>query len=505
METTTATTILQMRDISKAFPGVQALSNADLDVFEGEIHGLVGKNGAGKSTLMAVLMGLQQPDTGTICINKREFTSMSPHEALESGVAYVPQHVSMMDSLTVAENILAGEMPTNRLGFVDWDLVYKEADERLTRLGLKLDVEARVEGLGVAEQTMLAIAKALFSNARLIILDEPTAALPRADIDRLFGFVRSLKQQKVAFIYISHHMEEVFEICDRVTVMRNGRVIDTCDIKTLTMSELVRLMVGENLKDYERASTAQKEVVLRIESLTRRGHYEDVNLTLHKGEVIGISGLEGSGPSSLGMALYGLQRKGVGSIHVNGEPFTADDPQASLSQGLAYLPQDRYRFGLIGARPIRENITYTIIKSILNSLGIIDASREKKVTQQYIEDLGVVCASQEQRVGQLSGGNQQKVVFAKLAATNPSVLVLHEPTQGIDVRAKTDIYRIVDKMSAQGVGIIIISTEVRELIGVCDRILVMYEGKITREFKAGDAVTTPENILLAIEGGSAHV
>jgi ABC-type sugar transport system ATPase subunit len=450
-------------------------------------------------------MGIQQPDGGTLKINEHEFTSMTPHEALEAGVAYVPQHVSMMDSLTVAENILAGEMPVNRLGFVDWNLVYKDADERLTRLGLKLDVYGRVEGLGVAEQTMLAIAKALFSNAKLIILDEPTAALPRADIDRLFGFVRSLKQQKVAFIYISHHMEEVFEICDSVTVMRNGQVVDTREITSLNMAELVRLMVGENLKDYERDSAVQADEVMRIEGLTRRGHYEDIHLSLHKGEVVGISGLEGSGPSSLGMALYGLQRKGTGSISVNGKPFTAVDPQDALAQGLAYLPQDRYRFGLVGVRPVRENITYTIIHSLMNSLGIINSKNEQKVSQQYIDDLGVVFPSQEQRVTLLSGGNQQKVVFAKLAATHPAVLVLHEPTQGIDVRAKTDIYRIVDELSTQGVGIIIISTEVRELLGVCDRILVMYEGKITHEFKSGDELTTPENILLAIEGGSAHV
>jgi ribose transport system ATP-binding protein len=505
MEPKPSTTILKLHNISKVFPGVQALSNADLDVFEGEIHGLVGKNGAGKSTLMAILMGLQQPDSGTLTINGHEFTSMTPHEALESGVAYVPQHVSMMDNLTVAENILAGELPVNRLGFVDWKQVYADADQRLNKLGLKLDVHARVEGLGVAEQTMLAIAKSLFSHAKLIILDEPTAALPRADIDRLFGFVRSLKQQKVAFIYISHHMEEVFEICDRVTVMRNGKVVDTRDIAGLNMAELIRLMVGENLKDYERASASQPDEVLRIEGLTRRGHYENINLVLRKGEVVGISGLEGSGPSSLGMALFGLQRKGVGSISVNGKPFTAADPQEALAQGLAYLPQDRYRFGLVGARPVRENITYTIINTLMTSLGIIDSSHERKVSQQYIDDLGVVCPSQEQRVALLSGGNQQKVVFAKLAATHPSVLVLHEPTQGIDVRAKTDIYRIVDELSAQGVGIIIISTEVRELLGVCDRILVMYEGKITHEFQSGDELTTPENILLAIEGGSAHV
>jgi ribose transport system ATP-binding protein len=502
MEITASRTILQMRGISKEFPGVQALSNVNLDVSEGEIHGLVGKNGAGKSTLMAILMGLLQPDSGTLEINNSTFSSMNPHEALEAGVAYVPQHVNMMDSLTVAENILAGEMPVNKLGFVDWKAVFLDAERRLSQLGLTLDVRARVEGLGVAEQTMLAIAKALFSQAKLIILDEPTAALPRADIDRLFGFVRSLKKEKVAFIYISHHMEEVFEICDRVTVLRNGQLIATRDVSDLDMEELIQLMVGENVKDYERGSASQEGEALVIKGLTRRGHYEDINLVVHKGEVIGISGLEGSGTSRLGMALFGLERSGAGEVYVNGKLYTATTPGEALDQGVAYLPRDRYRYGLVGLRPVRENITYTIIQQLITSLGIINAPREKKVAHQFIQELGVVCPSPEQKVSLLSGGNQQKVVFAKLAATKPAVLVLHEPTQGIDVRAKTDIYRIVDDLSSQGVAILIISTEVRELLGVCDRILVMYEGRITREFCSGDEQMTPENILLAIEGNA---
>jgi ribose transport system ATP-binding protein len=295
MISTSTKTILKMNGISKEFPGVQALTGVNLEVSEGEIHGLVGKNGAGKTTLMAILMGLQQHDKGTLEINGHVFTSMNPHEALEAGVAYVPQHVNLMNALTVAENILAGEMPVNKFGFVDWKLVFEDADQRLTKLGLHLDVEALVEGLGVAEQTMLAIAKALFSDAKLIILDEPTAALPRADIDRLFGFVRSLKKERVAFIYISHHMEEVFEICDRVTILRNGRLIETCDVSSLNMAELIRLMVGENVKDFERQSCCAEDEALVIKGLTRRGHYEDINLSVKKGEVVGISGLEGSG------------------------------------------------------------------------------------------------------------------------------------------------------------------------------------------------------------------
>jgi len=493
-----------MKGISKAFPGVKALDNVDLTVYEGEIHGLVGKNGAGKSTLMAILMGLHPMDSGELKIDGRLITNITPRNALEAGIAYVPQQVRMMDSLTVAENILAGNMPVNRFGLVDWNAAYHDAEQRLRQLGLELDVRQRVEGLGVVEQTMLAIAKALFSNARLIILDEPTAALARAEIERLFGFVRSLKKMGVAFIYISHHLEEVFEICDRVTVLRNGQLVGTYDVSRLDIPHLIRLMVGEELREYERQSTRLDEVVLEVKGLTRRGHYEDVNFKIHQGEVVGLSGLAGSGAAALGRALFGLERRGIGEVWVKGKPFTARNPREALDQGLAYLPQDRYRYGLVGIRPVRENVTYTILRDLLTALRFIDIAEERSIVQRYIDALGIVCASPEQRLNLLSGGNQQKVVFAKLAATRPSVLILHEPTQGIDVRAKLDIYRIVDELASQGIGILIISSEVRELVGVCDRILVMYQGRIIAEFKAEDPQATPENILLAIEGGNAH-
>jgi len=493
-----------MKGISKAFPGVQALNNVDLTVFAGEIHGLVGKNGAGKSTLMAILMGLQPMDSGTLRIGGRQIINVTPREALEAGIAFVPQQVRMMDSLTVAENILAGNLPVNRFGLVDWEMAFKDAEERLHRLGLEMDVRQRVAGLGVVEQTMLAIAKALFGNSHLIILDEPTAALARADIERLFGFIRSLKKTGVAFIYISHHLEEVFEICDRVTVLRNGERVGTYPVNELDIPHLIRLMVGEEIREYERKSTCQEEVVLEVRDLTRRGFYEDVCFKVRKGEIVGLSGLAGSGAPAIGRALFGLERRGIGDVFVNGKPFNARNPREALDNGLAYLPQDRYRFGLVGIRPVRENVTYTIIHKLLGILRFINIPEERSVVEKYIEELGIVCDSMEKRTNLLSGGNQQKVVFAKLAATRPSVLILHEPTQGIDVRAKLDIYRIVDEMASQGIGVLIISSEVRELLGVCDRILVMYKGRISAEFYVGEEQATPENILIAIEGGNIH-
>lgn len=504
-ETIQKSPTLRVQGISKGFPGVQALLDVDLEVYPGEIHGLVGKNGAGKSTLVRVLMGLHELDSGKIEIGGRTYTSITSDEALLSGIAYVPQHVEMMDSLSVAENILAGELPKGNLGLVSWKAVYQEASDRLKNLGLDLDVKSRVEGLSVAEQAMLAIAKALFGNAKLIILDEPTAALPRADINRLFGFIRSLKEKGVSFIYISHHLEEVFEICDRVTILRDGRLVGAYDVPHLDLVQLTHLIVGENVEEYTRTPTAGDGKVLEIRGLTRRGHYENINLSVAKGEVIGISGLQGSGSESLGKGLFGLEPWGIGEVEINGKPFIAKDPKQAFDQGLAYLPQDRYRFGLIGLRPVRENVTYTVLDRLtITILRLVNITRERKLVAEYIESLGIVTPGQEQMMRLLSGGNQQKVVFAKLAATKPMVLLLHEPTQGIDVRAKQDIYRIIDDLSKQGVAILIISSEVRELIGVCDRIVVMYEGRLIREFKKGDPATTPHNILQVIEGGNEH-
>jgi ABC-type sugar transport system ATPase subunit len=504
MEAFATRPLLEMKDISKAFPGVQALSGMTLTVIPGEIHGLVGKNGAGKSTLMAILMGMIQHDTGTLVIDGEQMEAMTPSIALDAGIAYVPQRINLMSSLSVAENILSGSMPVDRLGFVQWKEAFRDAKDRLEKLGLSLDVYQRVEGLSVAEQTMLAIAKALFSNAKLIILDEPTAALPRLDIDRLFGFVRSLKNNGVAFIYISHHLEEVFEICDNVTVLRNGNLIGTYQVKDIDTAGLIHAMVGEEVKEYHRNSThiQSTEPVFELNNLARRGHYENVNLSMHKGEVVGIAGLEGCGASALAKTLFGLDRQGIGTVLVQGKKYTATNPSEAISQGFAYLPQDRYLYGLVGGRPVRENVTYTILEKLTNLFGLVNQKNERAIVAEYIKKLGVVTPSQEQEARLLSGGNQQKVVFAKLAATKPTVLLLHEPTQGIDVQAKVDIYQIVNELSAQGVAILIISSEVRELLGVCDRILVMYNGQIRKEFIVGDNASTPQNILLAIEGGN---
>lgn len=505
--------VLKMEGMCQAFPGVQALKDVDMEVYEGEVLGLVGKNGAGKSTLVRILMGLQVPDAGRITIDGKSYERMASSAALRAGVAYVPQIVNMMDSLSVAENILAGDMPVNRFGFVDWKEVYREAENRLEKLGLHLDVRKPAEGLKVAEKTMLAIAKALFGNTRLIILDECTAPLPYCDIELLFNFIKSLEGRGVAFIYISHHLEEVFEICHRVTVLRDGFMAGTCRVADLDMDKMARLIAGEDVKEYQRAASSSRDKpvlktepmpktgpVLKIEGLTRRGSYEDINLTLQEGEVVGLSGLQGCGAEDLAAGLFGMERRGVGTVTINGKPFTARSPQEAFRQGLALLPQDRSKYGMVGIRPVRENVTYPILDRIGNFLGLIRLGEEKNLVDRYIDSLGIKTPGREEIVKQLSGGNQQKVVFAKLAAAGPAVLILHEPTAGVDIRAKQDIFRIVDDLASRGSAILVISSEAREQVGLCDRVIVMYRGRMVKEFRKGDPDLTPENIVHAIEG-----
>ena len=495
--------LLDMRGISKSYPGVQALEDADFSVRRGEIHGLVGKNGAGKSTLMGVLMGIRAADSGSIAIEGEQLRQASPQTMLDAGISYVPQHINLLNTLTVAENILVGNLPKNRLGLVDWPAAYRDSQQRLSRLGLTLDARQLVEGLSVAERTMLAIAKALFNKARLIILDEPTAALSRVDIDLLFSFVRAQQAQGVAFIYISHHLEEVFEICDRVTVMRDGRIVGTRAINEIGAPDLIHMMVGGGVKEYERESSAGAEVVFEVKDLSRRGAYEHVSFSLRRGEVMGISGLQGSGVDELAQGLFGLERMGAGEVLVDGAAYRPASPKGAFDAGVAYLPQDRHRYGLAQLRSVRENVTYSVLDRLVGRLGVLMRKDEQAMTEAYIAKLGIVTPGPEQQTLLLSGGNQQKVVFAKLAATQPKVLILHEPTQGVDVQAKVDIFNIINDLSAaQGVATMIISSEVRELIGLCDRILVMYQGRVTHEFSRAAADMKPEDILLAIEGGA---
>jgi ribose transport system ATP-binding protein len=493
--------VVEMRNVVKTFPGVRALDHVDFRLRAGEIHSLVGKNGAGKSTLMNILTGIYQPDAGEIWVNDEPIETMTTALAKQVGIAYVHQHSQLIPGLSIAENIFCGNLPINGAGFVDWRRLYREAEERLTRVGLEIDPKRKVEGLSVAEQQMIEIANAMFAQARVIVLDEATAPLPKNEVNMLFDFVRRQREQGVAFTYISHYLEEVFELCDTVTVLRDGRLVGDYQISELGMPELIRFISGARFESFTREhGIPDGKPILEIKDLSRPGAYHKVNLVLHAGEVVGLTGLEGCGKAALARGLFGLEPLGEGEVLLDGEPYRADMPDHALDKGVAYLPRDRHRLGIVGIRPVLENITLPILDRLTNAMGLLRTGAERKHARHYVEMLGIATPGLRQPVEFLSGGNQQKVVFAKLAGTQPKVLLLDEPTQGVDVQAKVEIMRIVDEMSRQGVAVAFISEEIRELLDICDRVVVMYQGQVAAEFQVGDPTTSVERIMSAVEG-----
>ena len=497
--------VVEMTDIIKTFPGVRALKGVSFEVQQGEIHALVGKNGAGKSTLMNILTGLYPPDSGTIVVRGEVIEHMTTSRSQEAGIAIVAQHARFVPGLSVAENLFMGQMPTREAGFVDWRGLRRDATERLERFGLEIDVKKRMEDMTVAERQMIEISRALFADASVIILDEPTAPLPKHEVELLFDFVRRQREAGASFIYISHYLEEVFEIADRVTVLRNGAEVGTVPISELSQPDLIRMISGTTVERFEReARESVGAPVLEIRDLTRKRAYKDVDLTLHAGEVVGLTGLEGSGPGQLARGLYALEPMGDGEVILDGKPYHPDAPSHALEQGLAYLPRDRHGLGIVAIRSVRDNISMSVIGRLTRWLGMIDSGKERTLVNGFVEKLGIVTPSVRTFVESLSGGNQQKVVVAKLAATEPRVLLLDEPTQGVDVQAKVEILRIVDQLTEQGVAVAIVSDELSELIDTCDRIVVFYRGEIAREFHKGKDEMTPATILAAIEGGAGE-
>jgi len=496
--------VVELRGIGKRFPGVRALDRVDFAVRRGEIHALVGKNGAGKSTLVHILTGIVPPDEGEIRVRGELISPMTPARARQAGIVLVAQHAHAVPGLSIAENIFCGDLPTSRTGFVDWRRLYREAAERLARVGLDLDVQRTMEGLSVAERQMIEIARALFADASVVILDEPTAPLPKHEVALLFRFVRRQREAGASFVYISHYLEEVFELADRVTTLRNGRVVGSQPVGGLSQPALIRLISGQEVDRFRRSRrTDGLRPVLEIDHLSRPGQYDDLSLALSAGEVVGLTGLEGCGKGALARGLFGLEPVGAGEVRLDGRPYRAQRPGTALRRGVAYLPRDRQGLGIVASRSVRDNVTLAIVRRLANRLGFLGGGSERRVTERYVDALGIKTPSQEQPVEFLSGGNQQKVVVAKLVATRPKVLLLEEPTQGVDVQAKVEILRIVDELARDGVAVAIISDEVGELLDVCDRIVVMYRGRVVAQFRGDDPATTHERVLAAIEGGQA--
>ena len=484
--------LLEMHGICKGFPGVQALQDASLEVFPGEVHVLLGENGAGKSTLMKVLCGQYQADAGTIIFSGHAIAPQRPMEAEGHGLIIIHQELNLVPGLTVAENIFLGHEPT-RGGLIRSDVMGRVSGDLLHRLGCEVDPNTPVAELSVAEQQLVEIARALREEARLLVMDEPTAALADNEIEALFGVIRSLCREGVPVVYISHRMKEIFSIGDRVTVMRDGHTVGTRDVKGTTIGELIQMMVGRTIDEQiPKHEVHLGDPVLEVEDLAREGVLEPVSLEIRAGEILGVAGLMGSGRTELARAIFGADRADGGCVRVGGKTLVHRTPGESIAAGLGFLTEDRKQQGLVLQLSVRENITLTSLDEI-SVFGALDLSREREQAQNMVDRLTIRTPSLDQITVDLSGGNQQKVVLARWIAARCRVLLFDEPTRGIDVGAKVEIYELIGELVEQGVAILLISSEMSELIGLADRVAVMHEGALQGVLPRAEA--TQERIM----------
>ena len=492
MTAITQDTILEMRNISKAFAGVQALKDVSFRCVRGTVHALVGENGAGKSTLMKILAGAYAPDSGEIILKGKHFQHLRTREAIDAGIAIVYQELNLLPHLTVAENIYLGREPANRWGLIDTRRMYEDAATLLQRLGVVMDARSYVGELTVARQQMVEIAKALSQQVDIIVMDEPSAILAGHELSTLFSIIDSLIKQDVTVIYISHRLDEIFQIAHEVTVLKDGRVVDTKPIENVTRPQLVQMMVGRPLEEvFPKGTSQQVTPVLTTQNLTTEG-IKDITLTLHEGEILGIAGMVGSGRTELARALFGADAVRAGTITVHGKQSHFANPAHAMRSGLALVPEDRKTQGLLMEQSIRSNLTLTILNRLTRG-PFLRRRLESEAVASARERLSISSASANQEVQFLSGGNQQKVVLAKWLARSPSVIILDEPTRGIDVGTKLEIYRLMRELVDRGVAILLISSELPEILGMSDRILVMRDGAIVGEFVRGEA--TEEQII----------
>jgi rhamnose transport system ATP-binding protein len=494
------TALLELSNISKSFPGVKALEDVHFSTDAGQIHALVGENGAGKSTLIKVISGVHHPDSGTIRMNGEVVRFDSPHDAQDAGIATMYQELSLYPELTVAENIFMGHAPMRKAGpteVIDWGEMNRRSEEILDSLEIRdLDVRRKVGTLNVGNRQRVEIAKALSLDAKVLIMDEPSAALTEADVDQLFRIVRLLKERGVAVIYISHRLIEVFQLADQVTVLRDGKFVDSKPVSETDEDDLIRMMVGRTITDlFPKLPSEIGDPVLEVRNLNRHPQTEDVSFTVRSGEIVGVAGLVGSGRSETAQCIFGILKPDSGEILVNGQQVRIKSPSQAMGLGIAYVPEDRGTQGLVREMKIRENLSMAILDT-LTRLGFVVKRTERKLGAELIEQLNIIATSEEQVVNKLSGGNQQKVVVGKWLASKPKMLIVDEPTRGVDVGAKAEIHRLMSELAQQGLGILMISSELPEIIGMSDRILVMRRSRLVAEFSRAEA--TQENVGAAM-------
>jgi ribose transport system ATP-binding protein len=490
---------ISMLDIEKSFGANKVLNKARIDIAPGEVHALMGENGAGKSTLMNILTGVHKKDAGKILVNTIETEFNNPKEAEKNGISFIYQELNVLPDMTIEENLFLNREITTKFGFVNKNAMREKSKEVLQSLGVHIDPNTVISKLSVGEQQMIEICKALMTNAEVIIMDEPTSALTDTETRRLFEVINNLRAKKVSIIYISHRMEEIFEISDKITVMRDGQFIGTKNTKDTNDDELVKMMIGRELKErYPIRNNEIGEVLFEVSNLSVENVIDKISFTVRAGEVLGFSGLMGSGRSEIMYALFGDLDKSSGVVKINGQEVTIKSPKDAMNYGIGFITEDRKTEGLLLNKSIKENITLSNFKT-LSSKGFIKSEMEKQVAENSIKMFNVKTENINTDTGNLSGGNQQKVVIAKWVLTNPKVLILDEPTRGVDVGAKKEIYNIINELSEKGIAIIIVSSDLPEVIGMSDRIAVMHEGKLQGILDQKDA--TQENIMTLATGG----
>jgi inositol transport system ATP-binding protein len=504
--------LLRMTSIGKRFPGVQALDNVGLELLPGEIHALLGENGAGKSTLIKILSGAEQPDSGTIEFGGESVTMTSPHDAQRRGIVTIYQEFTLAPNMTIAENVFIGREPGPGV-FVNWREMAAETRAITARLGLQLRPFSIVRDLNVAEQQMVEIARALSMKSRLIVMDEPTSALSSSEVEKLFRIIRDLKAQGLSILFVTHRLEEIMQICDRYTVLRDGRLIGSGFVADTTINGIIRLMVGRQVAALfaHREAESAGEVALKVEGLTRRGNAQDQNATVladvgfevRRGEILGIAGLVGAGRTEMARALFGADRFDSGRIIIDGREVHIRSPRDAIRYGIGLVPEDRKQQALFLALAVRTNLTMAAHKRIKLWGIFIDEAAEREMVEEYRKKLNIRMASPEQLIASLSGGNQQKVTLARWLALRPKVLIVDEPTRGIDIGAKVEVHHLLFEMARSGIAVITISSELPEVLAISDRIVTMREGRVTGEIKREDA---NEEILISMMtlSGKSH-
>ena len=474
--------IIRLSEINKRFGMAQVLTNVDFDLRKGEVHALVGENGAGKTTLMNVLYGLVPRDDGEVWIKGNQFGNVTTSKVKNAGVALIPQKLQMLSNLSVAENLFINYWPQNK----NWKIMEEQAKELLAKVNLTTNPRTKMGTLSYVDQQMVVITRMLFAEkADVILLDEPTAPLVEREINLLFDFIESLKAEGNSFIYISHFLNEVFRICDRATVLRDGKVVFTKDVESLTMSELITGMVGEDVELFPKSKRNIGDRVFQVKNLSVRPLIKNLDLSLRKGEILGIAGIKGSGRTELARAICGLDAKQGGEISLEGKVLKINSVDDALSNGVGYLTEDRIKWGLIGVRPLYENATLTFLKKLTSRLGIIKQKEEMGMVEGFIKTYDIRTTGPKQTSKNLSGGNQQKVILAKLLGADLRILFLDDPTFGVDVKAKTHVYRIMNNFVERGNSIVMISSDVFEMIAMCDRIHILRNGSIGETYERG--------------------